>query len=109
MKRKVAIAIAVVLIVVAGVAGFSVTRASAHNFDNYSLWSCAYAGRPDGSWNVDHSGPTRIWNGLVEYGCCIHDTDNGTQLGTRVKRDTNTGAIYRDDIYHIPPYPFSCY
>jgi hypothetical protein len=108
-KKKIAIALACVAVVVGAIVGFGVKPAGAHNFDNTALWSCAYAARPDGSWLNDHSWPHAVYNGLVEYDCWVHDGDTGLQGCKRVKYDTNTGAIYSDDIYHFGagncPYP----
>lgn len=68
MKRKILVALGVTILGVALAAILWVVPAGAHNFDNQSLFSCAW-GRDNGSQQVVHSYPVQLGNGWVEYHC----------------------------------------
>lgn len=62
--RRVALALALF----AGYLLGSATPASAHNYDTYSLWSCAWT-RPTEHFSIEHSHPVAITTSYVDYGC----------------------------------------
>lgn len=67
MKRTLTRAVAGLALAVAALAGPTAT-AHAHQFDDYSLWSCAW-GRDNGSQVVVHSYPDQLGDGWVRYHC----------------------------------------
>lgn len=66
MKRRVVQFVAG--LAVAAIMSLGAGTASAHQFDNQSLWSCAW-GRDNGSQVVVHSYPDLLGNGWVRYHC----------------------------------------
>lgn len=76
MKRKVITPLVAFVLAVAVVLG-SGARVDAHQFDDYSLWSCAW-GRDNGAQQVVHSYPDQLGNGWVRYHCRARQWLNGT-------------------------------
>lgn len=68
MRRRFIYAVLGVLIALAAVAGLPAQPASAHNYDNYSLWYCAKH-RSSSTWTVGHSVPVYLSSSAVVYYC----------------------------------------
>lgn len=65
------------LVLVLGVVALPSSPASAHNFNNDSLYTCSQEEPPNGNpspyWTVRHSHPVALTEAYVDYACCAWD------------------------------------
>jgi hypothetical protein len=80
------------------------TPASAHNYDNTSLWVCA-ATRPNASYSIDHSWPYYVVPSHVGERCMAH---SGSTLHACWDADynTTTGQITGPLGHYYDPCPW---
>ncbi len=77
-----------------------------HNFDNYSLWSCAYT-RPNSAYSIDHSWAAALYPNVVIYDCQAHRTDTGRQACWQAYRQVDPPYIARSSSIYYDTCPFT--
>jgi len=88
----------------AALVGLDAEPAGAHNFDDYSLWVCAYT-RDNAEDSIDHSWPVYVVPDRVGYRCMAHGTYSGYRTCWSAVWVVSTGQIQRTSSYfHLCPW-----